>query len=59
LDPFETLLVNSDGDEASTRTALEAASAAFTERCASSRVLGDLAAQKDDIRALHPRAIGP
>jgi len=59
LDPFETLLVNSDGDEASARTALEAASAAFTERCASGRVLGDLAAQKDDIRALRPRAIGP
>ena len=32
MDPFETLLVNSDGDEASTRTALEAAGTAFTER---------------------------
>jgi len=32
LDPFETLLVNSAGDEASTRTALEAAGTAFTER---------------------------
>src|SRR5260370_38911684 len=30
--PSETLLVNSAGDEASTRTALEAAGTAFTER---------------------------
>src|SRR5258708_36621659 len=29
--PFETLLINSDGDEASTRTGLEAVGAAFTE----------------------------
>jgi len=32
LEPFKTLLVNSAGDEASTRTALEAADIAFTER---------------------------
>jgi len=60
LDPFETLLVNSAGDEASTRTALEAAGTAFTERPALQvGCFGDLAAQEDDIRALHPRAIGP
>ena len=60
LDPLETLLVNSDGDEASTRTALEAGQRCLHRTpCASGRVLGNLAAQKDDIRALHPRAIGP
>jgi hypothetical protein len=58
--PSEILLVIFADNEAATRTAVEAAGPCLHRApCAAGMVLGGLAAHRDDIRALHPRTVGP